>query len=72
LTRSTTDVAAQSHTLNAPSGRRIAAVRFTSDPRLDGKPFAAFGALLIERLTLIRPRGSSQVRAPVGTIGVRG
>jgi hypothetical protein len=38
----------------------IAALRFDSDPRLDGKPFAAFSAILIERLTLVRESNSSR------------
>jgi hypothetical protein len=53
LIRSFTTVAARTYTLRAPAFDRIAAVRFESDPRLGGKPFAAFSALLIERMTII-------------------
>lgn len=35
-------------TLRAPAFEGISAVRFESDPRLDGTPFAAFSAILIE------------------------
>jgi len=35
-------------TLRAPAFEGIVAVRFDSDPRLDGTPFAAFSAILIE------------------------
>lgn len=54
LTRSFSDVPLRTYTLNAPGFEGIAAVRFDSDWRLDGKPFAGFRAILIERLTLIR------------------
>lgn len=43
-------VAARTYTLIAPAFEGIRAVRFESDPRLDGKPFAAFSAVLLERL----------------------
>jgi hypothetical protein len=46
------DVPAQSYTLRAPGFEPIVAVRFESDPNLNGKPFAAFSTLLIERITL--------------------
>jgi hypothetical protein len=55
LTRSFSDVPAQRYTLRAPGFDRIAALRFDSDPRLNGRPFAGFSAILIERLTLTRP-----------------
>lgn len=54
IIRSFVDVPARTYTLTAPGFEGIAAVRFDSDPRLDGVPFAAFSAILIERLTLIR------------------
>ena len=44
------------YTLRAPGFDGIVAVRFDSDPRMDGKPFAGFSTLLVERLTLIRTR----------------
>lgn len=47
------DVPAQSYTLRAPGFEPIAAVRFESDPRLNGRPFAAFSTILIERITLV-------------------
>src|SRR5262249_38547222 len=43
-------------TLRAPAFDGIVAVRFDSDPRLDGRPFAGFGTLLIERLAMIPRR----------------
>jgi hypothetical protein len=43
-------VPAQTYTLVSVTFAGIAAVRFESDPRLNGKPFAGFSALLIERL----------------------
>lgn len=61
ITRSFVDVPAQQYTLRSPGFDRIVAVRFDSDWRLDGKPFAGFRAILIERLTLIRkPAAKSQ------------
>jgi hypothetical protein len=54
LIRSFGTVAALTYTLIAPGFDRIAKVTFTSDPRLNGKPFAGFSTLLIERLTLTR------------------
>lgn len=54
ITRSFENVPAQRYTLRRPGFDRIAAVRFDSDPRLEGKPFAAFSAILIEQLTLLR------------------
>lgn len=54
LIKSYEDVPARQYTLRAPGVDVIKAVRFESDPRLEGKPFAAFSAILIERLTLNR------------------
>lgn len=54
LTRSFVDVPGAVYVLRAPGFEPIAGLRFDSDPRLDGKPFAAFSAILIERLTLVR------------------
>jgi hypothetical protein len=48
------DTSAQTYTLRTPNFDRIAAVRFDSDPRLNGVPFAAFSTLLIERIVLLR------------------
>jgi hypothetical protein len=48
------EVPAVVYPLRAPGFELIAALRFESDPRLDGKPFAAFSAIMIERLTLVR------------------
>jgi hypothetical protein len=44
-------VPARTVTLESVTFQGIAAVRFESDPRLNGKPFAGFSTLLIERLT---------------------
>jgi hypothetical protein len=55
LVRRFADVPAQTFTLTAPGFEGIKAVQFSSDPNLDGKPFAAFSAILIENLTLTRP-----------------
>jgi hypothetical protein len=52
LTRSHVHVPARTYVLSAPGPGRIAAVRFDSDPRLDGKPFSAFSSILIEQLTI--------------------
>jgi TIR domain-containing protein len=46
------EVPARTYTLHAPAFAPIVAVRFDSDPNLNGRPFAAFSALLIERITL--------------------
>jgi hypothetical protein len=54
LTRSFVDVPAVQYVLRSPGFAPIAALRFESDPRLNGKPFAAFSAIMIERLTLVR------------------
>jgi hypothetical protein len=40
--------------LRAPYSEQIAALRFDSDPQLNGKPFAAFSAIMIERLAIVR------------------
>jgi TIR domain len=47
------DVPAQTYTLRAPGFEPIVAVRFESDPRLNGVPFAAFSTILIERITFV-------------------
>jgi hypothetical protein len=52
LLRQFKDYPAQSFTLNAPAFEGISAVKFSSDPNLGGKPFAAFSTLLIEQLIL--------------------
>jgi hypothetical protein len=54
LTRSFKDVPVQTYTLVAPGFNGIKSVRFDSDPRLNGVPFAAFSAVMIERLSLNR------------------
>jgi hypothetical protein len=54
LTRSFVDVPAVQYVLRSPAFAPVAALRFESDPRLNGKPFAAFSAIMIERLTLVR------------------
>ena len=46
------DVPAVVYALRAPAFELISALRFDSDPRLNGQPFAGFSAILIERLTL--------------------
>jgi len=46
------EVPARTYTLNAPAFAPIVALRFESDPNLNGRPFAAFSTLLIERITL--------------------
>ena len=52
LLRRFADVPARSHTLRAPAFDGIKAVRFESDPNLNGRPFAAFSAILIEQIVL--------------------
>jgi hypothetical protein len=52
LTRSFENIAVRSYSLRSPAFTKITAVRFDSDPRLNGKPFAGFSAVLIERLTI--------------------
>lgn len=54
LVRSFSNVPARTYTLTTPRADGISAIRFESDPRLAGQPFAAFNALLIEQLTMIR------------------
>jgi hypothetical protein len=44
-------VPARTYTLESVTFQGIASIRFDSDPRLNGKPFAGFSTLLIERLT---------------------
>jgi len=51
LLRTFKTISARTFTLESVTFQGIAAVRFDSDPRLNGKPFAAFSTLLIERLT---------------------
>ena len=48
LIGSYTDIPEQFVQLQSPDDRTITAVTFKSDPNLDGRPFAAFSALLIE------------------------
>jgi len=52
LTRRFGDVPARTHRLVAPAFDGIAALRFDSDPNLNGTPFAAFSTILIEQLTV--------------------
>jgi hypothetical protein len=54
--KSEDDVPAQTYALRAPGFSPIVAVRFDSDPRLNGKPFAAFSTILIEQLTFVPMR----------------
>jgi len=54
--KSENDVPAQTYALRAPGFAPIVAVRFDSDPRLNGRPFAAFSTLLIEQLTFVPAR----------------
>jgi hypothetical protein len=44
-------VPARTYSLASVTFQGISAVRFDSDPRLNGKPFAGFSTLLIERVT---------------------
>ena len=53
LTRRFGDVPSQAYSLRAPAFDGITEVEFSSDPRLDGVPFAAFSAILIEQITLV-------------------
>jgi len=48
------EVPARHYAVRAPAFDGIAEVRFDSDPRLNGKPFAGFSAIVIEQLTLTR------------------
>ena len=52
LARKMSDEPARDYTLRTPNFEPIAYVRFDSDFRLDGAPFAAFEAVVIERLEL--------------------
>jgi hypothetical protein len=54
LLRRFADFPAQTYTLNAPGFEGIVAVRFDSDPRLNGVPFAGFSTIVLESLTLTR------------------
>jgi hypothetical protein len=54
LLRRFADFPAQTYTLNAPGFEGISAVRFDSDPRLNGVPFAGFSTIVLESLTLTR------------------
>jgi len=62
ITRSFRDVPPRHYILRAPGLDGIVAVRFDSDPRLDGIPFAGFSAVFIEQLTLTHR--SSPTEAP--------
>lgn len=50
MVRSFVDVPEKFFELRAPADRPITAIRFDSDPRLNGVPFTAFSAVLIEGL----------------------
>jgi caspase domain-containing protein len=52
LTRRFGNVPARAHKLAAPAFDGIAALRFDSDPNLNGRPFAGFSTILIEQLTV--------------------
>jgi hypothetical protein len=54
LLRRFADEPAKTYTLTAPGFDGIAALRFESDPTLNGRPFAAFSGILIEELKLKR------------------
>ena len=53
LMRRFADVPAQTYSLRAPAFDGITSVTFTSDPRLNGVPFAGFSTLLIEQIALV-------------------
>lgn len=57
IIQSNKNVPAQNYVLTAPGFEDIKALRLDSDPRLNGVPFAAFSAIVIDRLTLY-PRNS--------------
>jgi hypothetical protein len=57
LARTFENVAEASYVLKAPGLVGISAVRFDSDPQLDGRPFAAVSTIMIKRLVLYRRRG---------------
>lgn len=46
--------------LDAPAFEGIAAIRFESDPRLQGRPFAAFSGILIEGLWFVPIKGQKR------------
>lgn len=50
MIRSFVDVEERNFNLRGRDGKGIAAVRFESDPRLNGVPFTAFSAILIEAI----------------------
>ena len=50
MIRSFVDVEERNFNLRGQDGKGIAAVRFESDPRLNGVPFTAFSAILIEAI----------------------
>lgn len=52
VTKSLSNVPARTYVLTAPGFAGIAAIRFDADPRVDGKPFAAFPAMLLEELRM--------------------
>ena len=54
LLRELGEVPSQSFVLNSRSGVDIHAVRIESDPRLDGRPFAAFSAVMIQQIAIAR------------------
>ena len=54
LTRRFGDVPSQAYSLRAPAFDGITEVEFSSDPRLNGVPFAAFSAILSSSLHLFR------------------
>jgi hypothetical protein len=56
LIRTFENVAEASYLLKAPGLEGIAAVRFDSDPRLNGRPFSAVSTIMIKRLVLYRRR----------------
>jgi hypothetical protein len=54
---------ARTFTLTAPGFDGIAAIRFESDPRLNGRPFAAFSAIVIEQL-ILTPEPAERAGSP--------
>ncbi len=52
LLRRFANVPAQTYTLRAPAFEGITTVQFSSDPRLNGVPFAGFSTVLIEQIIL--------------------
>lgn len=53
LTMSFKDEPPQTYTLRAPGFEGISSVKFESDPRVNGKPFAAFSGIVIESFYLV-------------------